>query len=476
MRRPDALRLIAVAVLSSAVACAAEEPAAPPAAEHADDDHDHPEGDHDHDHPEGDRDHDHDPGDEAASQKVLEVNAAVRQNLGVTFAKAEKRAVERTLRLAGRFEARPDARRAYHALLPGTVEPLVEPLFKVDPGTPLVKVNSPELRARQQGLHAALHEIETAEAKVSVTKSRQRAARRKLTFVSERRKRLGQASLRRAEVEAERVTLLGELDILRAQRAAATDRLERERHHFETLIKALASVTGVDAKTLREKVPGDHKGEPVERWDTLDSIIIRAVSAGVVTRFGNPPGAWAAEGALAVEVVDTTALRFAGVALQSDLPRLRDGQPVKVEVPGQRPLRGRLQLGAGSTLGNARTYPVFVRLDEVADWARPGLVGFADVVVEGSTEASVAIPSEAIIRDGLEDVFFKRLADAPDRVLRVVAQRGASDGRWVSVTAELKPGDEVVLGGAYELKLAASSDSGMPKGHMHSDGSFHEDP
>ena len=50
------------------------------------------------------------------------------------------------------------------------------------------------------------------------------------------------------------------------------------------------------------------------------------------------------------------------------------------------------------------------------------------------------------------------------------------DGRWISILSGLMRNDEVVLAGAYELKLA-SQQSGAPQkgGHFHADGTFHED-
>ncbi len=63
-----------------------------------------------------------------------------------------------------------------------------------------------------------------------------------------------------------------------------------------------------------------------------------------------------------------------------------------------------------------------------------------------------------------------------DRVghLGVEADLGVNDGRWIEIRSELGPNDEVVLNGAYELKLASSQSGTSQKGgHFHADGSFH---
>ena len=55
----------------------------------------------------------------AAPTNRIDVPASVRQNLGITFAKVERRRVASTIRVPGRFELLPSARREYRATLPG---------------------------------------------------------------------------------------------------------------------------------------------------------------------------------------------------------------------------------------------------------------------------------------------------------------------------------------------------------------------
>ena len=51
---------------------------------------------------------------------------------------------------------------------------------------------------------------------------------------------------------------------------------------------------------------------------------------------------------------------------------------------------------------------------------------------------------------------------------------GVDDGRWVVIHSGVGLGDEVVLDGAYELKLAtARSGTAQQGGHFHADGTFH---
>ena len=63
-----------------------------------------------------------------------------------------------------------------------------------------------------------------------------------------------------------------------------------------------------------------------------------------------------------------------------------------------------------------------------------------------------------------------------DRFVAVKVALGLASGGWTEVTG--LPEDEnleVVREGAYELKIALSTQSGAaPAGHFHADGTFHE--
>ena len=97
-------------------------------------------------------------------------------------------------------------------------------------------------------------------------------------------------------------------------------------------------------------------------------------------------------------------------------------------------------------------------------------------LVTASTGGPVlAIPRSAVVKDGIIHVFFKRDPMDPNKAIRVEADLGLDDGRWVEVKSDLGPNDEVVLQGAYELKLAsAQSGTSQKGGHFHADGAYHE--
>jgi hypothetical protein len=120
-----------------------------------------------------------------------------------------------------------------------------------------------------------------------------------------------------------------------------------------------------------------------------------------------------------------------------------------------------------------RTIDLLVLPSAPAAWCRPGVAGFLEVETRGGAAAELAIPLAAVMHDGLQRVFFRRDPADPDKVIRIEADLGLDDGRWVEVKSDVVDGDEVVLAGAYELMLA-SSGTASKGGHFHADGTYHE--
>ena len=128
------------------------------------------------------------------------------------------------------------------------------------------------------------------------------------------------------------------------------------------------------------------------------------------------------------------------------------------------------------TQDDNRSFAVYASVDGERSWVRPGIASYLELVTAGSGRARLAIPKQAIVRDGLTDVFFRRDPKDPDKVIRVEADLGASDGIWVTVKSGVRNGDQVVVEGVYELNIASSlSGKDLSGGHFHADGTFHTD-
>ena len=423
----------------------------------------------------------------------IDVPAAVRENLGITFAKVERRPVAATLRAPGRFELLPSARRDYRSPLPGRINLAVKQFQPVKQGDLLMRIDSPEWRRIQHEAVEAEGEIKLAEAKLEVAEAAKVEAEKAIELQQRRVEQLAEAQVRRAELEATLAELRNRLPRLDAEVRAARVALDEAREHYQSKLTTLASVVNLPVPDLLEPVadpnpthtapesgptapPGQPKTTP--RWRTIDTIPIHAAQPGVVETLAVTDGAWADAHTLALTTVDPQSLRFKAVALQSDLGVLRDGLPAFITPPSGGTLAAGASVPADLTVGLAadpeqRTVELIATPPTVPAWARAGVAASLEVVTE-QAQGELAIPLAAVVQDGLEQVFYRRDPKNPDQVIRTAADLGVSDGRWVVVNSGIKAGDEVVVEGVYELKLtgAGKAQSG---GHFHADGTWHAD-
>mgnify|MGYP001354923935 CR=1 FL=1 len=63
----------------------------------------------------------------------------------------------------------------------------------------------------------------------------------------------------------------------------------------------------------------------------------------------------------------------------------------------------------------------------------------------------LAIPLAAVQQDGLTPIIFRRNPDNQNEAIRMEADLGLNDGRWVAILSGLTDGDEVVLDGGFQL-------------------------
>lgn len=432
---------------------------------------------------------------EAPSNRIA-VPATVRENLGITFVKVERRRVAATLRVPGHFELSPTARQELRTPVPGRVTLLVSPLQTVAAGDVVYRVDSPEWRALQRELAAIDSGVRVAEARLQAMQpllaahqAHEQSLREAAAVLEKRQQELeatqtsvGGQARDLAEVRAQLAQVRAALAEGR-EKEATTEvallelraRIAADRERFLLALDGAAAITGTSPAELLAEAPG---GPGAPRWRTLATIDVRAGAEGTVDSLLGANGAWVETGQLVATVGDLAQVRFRARGLQSDLPRLLAGQPAQVvparglDADGAR-VPGTLLLGAEADPAQ-RTIELFLAPTAATAWARPGVAGFLEIETAGAAEPVLAIPRGSVLQDGLERVLFRRDPKNPDQVIRCAADLGVDDGRWVEVKSGLVDGDEIVLAGAYELVLASSATAGKG-GHFHADGTFHAD-
>jgi hypothetical protein len=417
---------------------------------------------------------------------------AVRSNLGITFATAERRLIQDTLRAPGKFEYLPSAKREYLTMLPGKIELAVDQFDSVDKNTLLYTIDSPKWREIQQSIAGNMATIQQLEVKLETFTP---------IFLAHEHHRFELSVnidlwLQRIEtLKALREAGGGSLseftsasDSLSAAKVALDNAKEQltefEGKYNETLVALRAAKTtqeiALESASTMLNIPIPEENQ--EWWKDIKQIEVRATQPGIIESIDTTNGAWADEQTNVLTIVQPDQLRFHASGLQSDLGILRNGLQVYIvpptptssgnSIPLQSTMHGTLQLGlAGDS--NDRTIDLYVTPDELTSWARPGVSAQLEIVTDSTRSPELAIPLAAVQQDGLTPIIFRRNPSNPDEAIYMEADLGLNDGRWVAVLSGVADGDEIVLDGGFQLMLATSG-SIQKGGHFHSDGTFHE--
>jgi multidrug efflux pump subunit AcrA (membrane-fusion protein) len=403
----------------------------------------------------------------------VDIPSSVRQNLGITFAKVESRNVAQTLRVPGRFELLPTARREYRTPLSGRVELLVTQYQKVEPGTPLYRVDASAWRDLHEQIAATRARTESMVPLLAAQAEHEKSLADKVGLWQERLKQLDELRGAGGGSATQFIEARGSLNASQGELAVAKGRsaeLAAQKSQAESELRSL---------TARHEVLTRGAGCPDGHNDATPGSIytVCAVEPGIVESIGITPGGLAEENGMVLALVQPEKVRFHARGLQADLGRLRDGLPARITPPQggsvdlQDAMTGALQVGLGAD-ADERTMDLIVTPQSLSSWARNGVSAHLEVTLAGGSE-ELAIPLSAVVRDGGKPIIFRRDPANPEKAIRMEADLGLSDGRWIVVGSGVKLGDEIVLAGNFQLMLATSGNAAKG-GHFHPDGTFHD--
>jgi multidrug resistance efflux pump len=406
----------------------------------------------------------------------IDITPTVRRNLGITFAPVERRRVASTIRVPGAFELRSLARREYRMVLPGEVELKVDQYQRVEAGDLLYRFRSPQWPELQHEIIVGEQAIASAQAEIAVVESKIEESGVIVNSLRDRLDALAEAKVRRADLEAQADQIDASIRRQQAELALARTKLDNAERTREHALHRAAAATGLDEGMLDEMT--ERNGERVPAYRLIDWVDVRANRAGLVETLALTDGAFAEASAMVMSTVDLSLVRFHAEALQADLSRLSMLGSARIVPPGdadnaEQVVNAEVAIGLEAN-PRQRTIALLATPTEHRGWVRPGVSAFLEASTESTDGPALAIPRAAIVKDGIVHVFFRRDPKDPNKAIRVEADMGISDGRWVVIESGLTLQDEVVLDGAYELKLASQQSGTQQKGgHFHADGTFH---
>lgn len=255
-------------------------------------------------------------------------------------------------------------------------------------------------------------------------------------------------ALRAARLEKERA--LTELRAERDARLLALEiELEERRIGAQAAANALRAL-GIDPDALDER----GKDAPL----LAGSYEIRAARGGIITGRHITTGEFVDSQTKLYTLADLARVWVLASAFESDLRSVRTGQRAHVRLDAfpDQAFDGEVTLVGYEVDPQSRALSVRIELPnpELPDWPegfplRPGMFGGAELVI-AEIEARVALPERAVVHGDGEDFVFVRTGEG--RFERRRVELGAAAGELVEVREGIEPGDEVAVGGAFQLE------------------------
>lgn len=316
----------------------------------------------------------------------------------------------------------------------GTIEPNLDRLAQVAPRVP----------GRVVRVQASLGDRVTAGQPLAVLDSIEVGEARSALAHAEADARVAEAAYKRAES-------------LRADGIVPEKEYLRARGDLE---KARAAVVAAREKVKMLGVGAAREG------DGASYFSLSAPFAGTVVEKTAVPGALAEPAKPLFTVADLSTVWIEASVFERDLPRLVRGAPATVTVaawPGA-PVKGRLTYIASLMDKETRTVKARVEVPNREGRLRPGMFANVAIAVPAGTEAkTLVVPEDAVVlMDGKPTVFVR---GEHGFEARTVAPGERRVGR-VELKDGVKPGEEVAVAGAYELKARAQK-SRLGEGHAH---------
>jgi cobalt-zinc-cadmium efflux system membrane fusion protein len=247
-----------------------------------------------------------------------------------------------------------------------------------------------------------------------------------------------------------------ELDSAVAARKSADAALERQ-------TSMLAKGVGIESEKFQAEIEATKAAAELARAQRSvaylgagsgSTVVVHAPISGTVLQRKSTLGAAAdPNGEALIEIGDPNALWIVADVFEHDLPLVKAGAEVSVELATQtEPVRGRVA-AVGSTMSDGmRTAPIYISLEDANVALRAGM--FARAAIASDAVGALGVPVTAVlIKDGRRSVVYVQKNE------HTFAEREVSigqpvDGR-VQVLSGLGAGDRVVTRGALLLDEAA---------------------
>lgn len=249
---------------------------------------------------------------------------------------------------------------------------------------------------------------------------------------------------------------------LERKRRLAGERIvaQRDVQEAEAAVTAAEADLRASRSTLRAFGTGDESPDS-------SLLILRAPISGTVIERTALNGQLAEPAQALFRIADLKTIWLNVHAFERDAVRLRAGAAAKVTLPS---LPGRTLRARVKAIGNmvdpvSRTVPVRIEIANPAGVLRPGMSATAWVSIAEGTAQVITVPAASVQR--IEDAWYVFIPRSQDSFEMRQVGRGRDLEGEIEIVNGLKPGETVVVEGAFLLKSEAEKARGEGKDHDH---------
>ncbi len=195
-------------------------------------------------------------------------------------------------------------------------------------------------------------------------------------------------------------------------------------------------------------------------------FVIRAPIGGVIVNRSAAAGMNVSAGTALFHLVNPSSILVVGHIPEGQVARARSVSGAQIEVPGAASMRpaGKL-VSLGRVLDpQSRTLPITFAADLGLLGAAVGQAVLVQLLFD-QTAASAVVPASAIVDDAGSPIVFVQVEG--EAFERRAVTLGTREGELVQVMAGVRPGEHIVVRGAYLVRLASLSTSVPAHGHVH---------
>jgi membrane fusion protein, heavy metal efflux system len=346
-------------------------------------------------------------------QGILRPGPEAAENIGLRVEPVERQLVEDVIEFDGVVDLPPDRRATVSSPLIGTIQKiLVDRDQVVRAGDVLAEIRSLELQTLQLDLlteHLRLVLLEKTVARLK-------------------------------KLDDSKILPGRELWQAESARETTLNRRESARHKLASLGLSSDQLEGI----LTEQ-------------QFVETLPLRAPIDGIVVHFDKVLGQVVRADEPLFEVHDISQAWIQGFLSERDLATIRVGQRARVRLTADPDFVGdAILVRSGQVFGeDNQTLSVWLELNQPSAVAlRNNLLARVTVSV-GRPAPTLAVPTQAIVNDGLRSYVFVQEADG--RFDRRLVNIGRADDRWVEITRGLRAGDFVAVRGAAALQTGLAA-------------------